>query len=57
MVIKISKEIKLFLKCTYPKPSFLVPTQQAFLERTSKETRHDIEPKLCKIGINSCYVL
>jgi hypothetical protein len=38
------------------KPSFLVPPQQAFLERTSKETRHDIVPKLCMIENNRCYV-
>jgi hypothetical protein len=41
----------------YPKSSFLVPPQQAFLERTSKVTRHDIVPKLCTIEKNRCYVL
>jgi hypothetical protein len=35
---------------TYPKPLFLVPPQQACLERTSKEIRHDIVPKLCKVA-------
>jgi hypothetical protein len=41
----------------YPKPSFLVPTRQTFLERTSNEIRHDIVPKLCTIENNRCYVL
>ncbi len=40
-----------------PKPSFLVPPQQACLDRISKETQNDILPKLFTIENYGCYVL
>ena len=36
----------------YPQPLFLQPPQQAFLDRISKDTRHDIVSKLFTIGNN-----
>ena len=48
---------EVFFDVFYPKPSFLVPPQEAFLENTSRETRHDIVPKPCKIENNRCYAL
>jgi hypothetical protein len=40
----------------HPKPLLLVPLQQASLERNSKETRHDIGPKIWTI-VNNRFTL